>query len=57
MDEISKQIVYVSEKLLETIHWWEATHEIGYKIDLDKQRKRLEELIKQWHDLDDDCFF
>lgn len=51
MDEISKQIVYVSEKLLETIHWWEATHEIGYKIDLDNQRKRLQTLIEQWKEL------
>lgn len=54
MDEISKQIVYVSEQLLETIHWWEATHEICYKIELDKQRKRLQSLIEHWHDLEED---
>lgn len=54
MDEISKQIVYVSEQLLETIQWWEATRELCYKIKLDKERKRLQSLTEQWHDLKED---
>ena len=55
MEQISTQIVYLISNLLENIHFWEATHEIEYKIAMDKERKRLEELINQWHELKDDA--
>lgn len=55
MEQISTQIVYLISNLLENIHFWEATHEIEYKIAMDKERKRLEELIKQWHELKNDA--
>ena len=55
MEQISTQIVYITSNLLENLHFWEATHELEYKIAIDKERTRLEELINIWHELKDDA--